>query len=84
MKIDSIINEIKDTTDEVIIITSKKSIDTLLDDISSNSNISAQFNNTKSTKKIKSIHRGGITFHFIDAKDINDNIFYNSISEYEI
>ena len=83
MKIDNLINEVKTTTEDLIIITNKSTISSFFEDINKEVSISGSFgvfNNTKNTNKAQSIFRGGVTIHFIDQEDIDENVFASSIT----
>ncbi len=81
MKIDSLINEVKTTTKYLIVVTNKSTIDSFFEGINNEVGSSfGVFNNTKDSKKVQSIFRGGVTVHFIDQEDIDENIFSSSIT----
>jgi hypothetical protein len=75
MKIDILINEIKNTTEGLIIITNKNTIDSFFKDINDKHNTTCGvYVKHKDDKKIKSIYRNGVTVHFVNEKDI-DKLF---------
>ncbi len=71
MEIDKIIDIIKDKTDNITIITNKKTIDYFLDDIKKNTVSEFSVDNffPSKTKYIKSIYRNTVTVNFIDIND---------------
>ena len=83
MKIDNLINEVKTTTKDLIIITNKRTIDSFFEDINKDVGSSSSFgvfNKPKDSKKAQGIYRRGVTIHFIDQEDINEDIFESSIA----
>ena len=86
MKIDSIIEEIIDTTDSLIIITNKDTIDYFFEDINDKVKGSefSIFNSPNLNKKVKILFRDGVTVHFIDEEHIHQEIFYSSIEDITI
>ena len=73
MKIDNIIDEVKSTTNELIIITNTKTIKSLFDNINKET-LSSAFGVFKREggKKAQSVCRGGITVHFVDEEDVDE------------
>lgn len=82
MKIDNLINEVKTTTKDLIVITNKDTIDSFFEDISNEVVVSSfgVFDKPEGSKKAKSVYRGGVTIHFIDEEDIDEDIFASSIA----
>jgi hypothetical protein len=79
MKIDNIIDEVKSTTNELIIITNTKTIKSLFDDINKETSSSAfGVFKREDGKKVQSVCRGGITVHFVDEKDVDEEVFGKS------
>jgi hypothetical protein len=81
MKIDNIIDEVKSTTNELIIIANTKTIKSLFDDINKETSSSAfGVFKREDGKKVQSVCRGGITVHFVDEKDVDEEVFGNCIA----
>ena len=81
MKIDGLINEVKTTTKDLIVITNKSTIASFFEDINNEVNNSSfgVFNKPKDSKKVQSVFRGGVTVHFIDQEDVDEDTFASSI-----
>jgi len=82
MKIDSLINEVETTTKDLIVIANKSTITSFFEDIN-NEVIGSSFgvfNKPKDSKKVQSVYRGGVTVHFIDQEDIDEDVFASSIA----
>ena len=82
MKIDSLINEVKTTTKELIVITNRSTITSFFEDINNEVGSSSfgVFNKPKDSKKVQSVYRAGVTVHFIDQEDIDGDVFASSIA----
>ena len=81
MKIDSLINEVKTTTKDLIVITNKSTIASFFEDMNNEVNNSSfgVFNKPKDSEKVQSVFRGGVTVHFIDQEDVDEDTFASSI-----
>ena len=81
MKIDRLINEVKTTTKDLIVITNKSTIASFFEDINNEVNNSSfgVFNKPKDSKKVQSVFRRGVTVHFIDQEDVDEDTFASSI-----
>jgi len=81
MKIDSLINEVKTTTKDLIVITNKSTIDSFFEDITNEVGGSSfgVFNKPEGSKKVRGVYRGGVTVHFIDQEDVDEDTFASSI-----
>lgn len=82
MKIDSLINEVKTTTKELIVITNRSTITSFFEDINNEVGHSSfsVFNKPKNSKKVQSVYRSDVTVHFIDQEDISEDVFASSIA----
>ena len=78
MKIDEIINVVKDTTNEVIIITNQETIDSFLDDIkskTSESSVGYYKEKTENDNGVNSVYRNGVNLYFINKNNIDSENF---------
>lgn len=71
--LDVIINQVRNTCDEMIIITNKKTIDSLWRSIESSDATIGEFSN-KVNKKVKSVCKAGFSVHLVDENDITAKI----------
>ena len=67
----NLIDFLKPTTEEAIIITNKETIDSFFDSIDLPENDYAVWNNHKKNK-VRSIFKDGVTIHFIELQDLED------------
>lgn len=81
MKIDNLVNEVKTTTKDLIVITNKSTIDSFFEDLINEVGGSSfvVFNKPEGSKKVRSVYRGVVTVHFIDQEDVDEDIFVSSI-----
>ena len=75
MKIDRLINEVKTTTKDLIVITNKSTIASFFEDMNNEAYgeypVVGVFNKPKDSEKVQSVFRGGVTVHFIDQEDVD-------------